>query len=218
MIAPLRKRCFTASTPDWHEHFLSLLPAIRRRAYDAFRHLNPEARQEAVQEVIADCLVADVRLCELDKSDLAYATPLALYAIRHVRCGRRAGCKRSVRDVSSTRCQVVKGIRLERLDHYNDKEEVWLEVLVEDRRATPADVAASRIDFGVWLKRLTLQMRRMAKVLATGESTGQAARKFAVSPSRISQVRRELKRSWKSYQAGQPATEDEMEGVALAAG
>ena len=101
MIAPLRKPRLTASVPLWHGHFLSLLPVIRKRAYTALRHLDPEARQEAVQEVVANCLAAFVRLCELAKSDLAYATPLATYAIRHFRCGRRVGSKRSVRDITS---------------------------------------------------------------------------------------------------------------------
>ena len=100
---------------------------------------------------------------------------------------------------------MLKGIRIERFDRYDDKEQIWLEVLVEDRHATPADVAASRIDFGDWLQGLTLPLRRMAKVLATGESTGQAARRFATTPSKISRVRQELKQSWESFQAEPPA-------------
>lgn len=200
MIAPLRKPRPISSTPAWHEHFLRMLPLIRKEAHTAFRSLDPEARHEAVQEVVANCLVVYARLRELGKSDVAYATPLAHYAIRQVRAGRRVGATLNIRDVSSHHCQWKKGIRLERLDRYDQEDESWLEVLVADRHATPADVAATRIDFGAWLHVLTGRLRRMAKVLATGESTTEAAKKFAVSPSRISQIRKELRQSWEAFQ------------------
>jgi hypothetical protein len=142
MIAPLRKPRHPSSAPAWHEHFLPMLPAIRKQAHVAFRSLDPEARNEAVQEVIANCLVAYERLWKLGKSDVAYPTPLANFAIRQVRAGRRVGGRLNIRDISSLHCRSVKGIRLGRLDRYDQEEEAWLEVLVQDRRATPADVAA----------------------------------------------------------------------------
>jgi hypothetical protein len=40
--------------------------------------------------------------------------------------------------------------------------------------------------------------------LATGEATKTAARKFHVTPGRISQLRREFQDSWQEYQ-GEPA-------------
>ena len=40
----------------------------------------------------------------------------------------------------------------------------------------------------------------IAKALATGESTGDAAKRFHVSPSRISQKRRLLQQSWRAFQ------------------
>jgi hypothetical protein len=61
-------------------------------------------------------------------------------------------------------------------------------------------VAAGRIDFGNWLQVLTARLRRIAKVLATGESTTRAAKRFSVSPGRISQIRQELKQSWETFQ------------------
>jgi len=38
----------------WHAGFLAMLPAIRTHARIAFRHLAPEARQEAVQEAVCN--------------------------------------------------------------------------------------------------------------------------------------------------------------------
>ena len=60
------------------------------------------------------------------------------------------------------------------------------EVVVEDRRAGPAEVVAARIDFGDFLRSLSSRYRRIAAVLATGESTTATARKFHVSPGRVS--------------------------------
>ena len=57
-----------------------------------------------------------------------------------------------------------------------------------------------RIDFDAWLATLSRRERRIAKVLAEGETTGGAAKKFGVSPSRISQMRSQLKRAWQLFQ------------------
>jgi hypothetical protein len=73
-------------------------------------------------------------------------------------------------------------------------------VLVEDRHAGPADTAAARIDIGEWFDSLPKHKRRIAKTLATGETTKTTARKFGVSPGRISQTRRELQQAWQEFQ------------------
>ena len=47
-----------AKTPRWQQRFLSLLPQIEGQARFAFRHFKPEARDEAIQEVTANSLIA----------------------------------------------------------------------------------------------------------------------------------------------------------------
>ena len=42
-----------STTPAWHAVLLAMLPSIRRKAQFAFRYLNHDAREEAIQEVIA---------------------------------------------------------------------------------------------------------------------------------------------------------------------
>ena len=177
-----------------------MLPAIQKHARFAFRYLDREARDEAVQEVVAGALTAYVRLVESAKADLGYPTPLAMFAVRQFRAGRRVGTRANVNDVTSAYAQAGKGIRVERLDHYDAQEDAWEEILIEDRRAGPAQTAAARIDFGQWLSELPTRRRQIAEVLAVGETTKQAARRFQVSPGRISQVRRELKDSWERFQ------------------
>jgi len=91
------------------------------------------------------------------------------------------------------------------LDQHDRDEGVWTEVLVEDRNTVPADIAASRIDFTEWMKTLPTRDRRVAETLAIGETATDAAKRFAISPARINQLRRELKESWQEF-VGEPAT------------
>jgi len=189
--------------PDWHPRFLAMAPAIRRTAEVCFRKLRLDLRQEMVAEVIANSLVAYARLVERGKEDLAFPSALARFAVAQVRQGRRVGNPLNSNDVSSHSAQRRKGFQVERLDQFDAGDEEWKEVLIEDGRATPAEIAASRIDFAAWLASLSALRRRIARCLATGESTLEAARQFAVSPGRISQIRREFQASWLAFQ-GEP--------------
>ena len=121
-----------------------------------------------------------------------------------VRFGRRIGQQLNVNDVTSKYCQQAKGIRVGRLDEYDEAQDRWLEIVVEDKTASPADVAAMRIDCPIWLKSLQPRLRRIAGTLAMGEPTSAAANKHQVSSARLSQLRRELKSAWYEYQ-GEPA-------------
>ena len=138
MIAHAKPTSPSKAVPAWHEPFLTMLPAIERHARIAFRHCQPEARADSVQEVVANAMVAYVRLVESGRTALAYATPLAMYGVRQVRAGRRVGNRLNVRDVTSLHCQRTKGIRVGRLDHRNRNTGQWKEVLIEDRLAGPA--------------------------------------------------------------------------------
>lgn len=183
-----------------HDRFLALLPQIRNHAHIAFRHERPEGREELIAEVLANAFVAFTRLMERGLENVIYATPLAKYAIRQVRSGRKVGNSLNINDVSSDYAQKAKGIVVESLDRFDKQHEEWREILIEDRHAGPAETAASRIDVGDWFKALPTRTRRVAETLAAGETTKKAARKHGVSPGRISQVRRELMRSWQEFQ------------------
>ena len=180
--------------------FEELLPAIKRHARVVFRDSPASEREELIAETVANCFVAYVRLIERGLNDVIYSTPLAMYAIKQIRCGRRVGARLNVRDVTSEYAQRAKGIRVERLDRFDSEEVSWREVVVEDRTAGPADIAATRIDFAAWLRTLTPRLRRIARTLATGETTKNVARKFHLSPARISQLRSELRNAWLAFQ------------------
>ena len=204
MVAGVKRCSRRRSVPLWHAGFLAMLPVIRSYARSAFAGRDPEARQELVQEVISNAMMAYVRLFQQGRVALAYPTVLAMYGIAQVREGRRVGGKLNVKDVTSVHCQRQKGVVVERLDHFDEEENSWREILIEDRRAGPADTAIVRIDFGTWLQVLPRRLRRIAEMLAMGETTGATARKFSVSAARISQIRTELKRAWERFRGDQP--------------
>ena len=78
----------------------------------------------------------------------------------------------------------------------------WKEWLVADRRVTPADEAAFRLDFAAWLGDLPEKKRQVAESLAEGHEPGLVARLVGVSPARVSQLRGELAESWQAFQDG----------------
>jgi hypothetical protein len=183
-----------------HKQFLALLPAIRGHAGMTFRHLRSEARQEAVASAVAHAFVAFVRLSELGRAELIYASPLARFAVCRVRDGRQIGCRSNSRDALSDRCRLRKGVRFEGLNQDEGGAPEWREIVVEDRRAGPADIAATRLDFASWLETLSSHDRQVAEVLATGETTMLAAKRLGVTAGRISQLRRKLYKAWRRFQ------------------
>jgi hypothetical protein len=208
MIAPVQNPCRSIEQQH-HDRFLEMLPRIRSQASVAFRQLRPEHKAELIQEVLANAFVAFARLVRRGKANVAYATPLANYAIRQVLDGRQVGTKPNVNDVTSPYARAACGFVVERLDRFDTEEGEWREVLVEDRHAGPAEIAAARIDVAAWLRSLPARDRRIAKTLAMGETTTDVARKFNLSRPRISQLRELFRKSWEQFQgeacAGQVA-------------
>ena len=176
-----------------------MLPTIQQHAVRRFRHRPPEERDDLAAEAVALAFLMFARLVERRKAKLGYATPLADYACRQVAVGRRLGSPLNVNDVTSTYCQRRKGALVERLDRYDVEDGEWREIVVEDRQATPADIAAIRIDFGDWLQTLSPRQRKVAETLAVGETTSRTARIFRISAGRVSQIRRELYEAWREF-------------------
>ncbi len=211
MIAFLKRHVRQAKASFRHATFLKMLPKIQRQARIAFRCMPAEARQEMVEEAVANAFVAYVRLVERGKEHLARPSPLARYAVAQVRSGRRVGGRLRIRDVLNSYAQQRKNIRVDRLDNFDSEENGWREIVLEDRRAGPAEIAACRIDFACWLRLLPVRQRKIAMSLATGATTTEAARQFKVTPARISQMRLWFRQTWEAFQ-GESSTP-----VALAA-
>ena len=213
MIAPLPSVCVDHLTQLPHERFAVLVPKIRRQAAWALRRLRREAREEFIQEVIANAFVAWSRLVAQGREHIARPTPLADFALRQVRAGRRVGCRLNSQDVMSPAAR-RQSLRIAQLDQLEKGTESWRQLLIEDRHAGPAETAAARMDLAAWWITLSERNRRIARALAGGESTRVVARQFGLSPGRISQLRGWLRRHWEQFQGDrhsahcQPNTKD----------
>ena len=204
MIAPARKSARKKAVPAWHAGFIKLLPRIKRYAEAAFRKLPAETREDLVQEAVANAMVAYVRLVERGKTEVAFASVLARYAIAQIREGRRVGNSLNVRDVCSFYAQKKKSIVLESLDRFDRDEGAWIEAIVEDHHTPVVEQAAFRLDFPRWLARFPRRDRQIAELLAAGHGTGEVARRFHVTDGRISQKRREYMHSWQGFHGESP--------------
>ena len=105
------------------------------------------------------------------------------------------GSARCFRPTPSARRAFV----VERLDRFDREANEWAEAIVEDHRTPVPDQVAFRIDFPKWLTLLSRRNRRIAEALALGNSTSQVAKRFGLSPGRISQLRGELYLSWQDF-------------------
>jgi hypothetical protein len=207
MVAPakVRKRPRQEKpVPSWQARFEEMAPRIERHAKIAFRHLRAEARAEAVQAVLCNVCCALARLAELNKLDLAYFTPLARYGVSQVKDGRMTGGHLNCKDILSPYCHKKKGLTIERLDKFDEEEGAWIEILLEDRHAGPAQTAAARIDVGNWFATMRPRDRKIAGALAVGERTMDVARRFRLSEGRISQKRDEFRAGWRRFQGELP--------------
>jgi hypothetical protein len=199
MIASIKQSRQTV-TEQQNEQFLKMLPLIRHQARLAFRRLLPELKEELVQEVIANAYCRFSRLVRTGKADLAFATPLADFAIRQVIAGRQVGNKQNCHDVFSVVAQRQEGFTLRTLPSDCSESNIWSEILADDTLTPVPDQAAFRLDFPVWLKIQDRRKRRLARFLMVGNNGTEAAKRFGVSLARISQLRRELQASWQAFQ------------------
>jgi hypothetical protein len=179
---------------NWQSSFVTMLPEIEQRLRRRFRQLTPEAREEAIAEGVIHSLLSYVRLAEQHRADWVTPSNLAWYAALAVKRGRPAGNRMNGKEPLSRYAQVGNGIQVEQL-HGN-----WLELLVEDKRASVPDQVAAKLDVGAWFATLSRRMNRIARDLAYGFSTSEVAEKHGVTPGRISQLRRTLEASWSAFQ------------------
>lgn len=185
---------------DWRDSFLHMLPQIESRLTAEFRYLDPEARDEAVQEGIANSFAQYERLARQNRTGVATAASLARFAARQVRGGRTVGTKLDANEPLSRYAQLQKRFRVETLDRWNRAEEEWVQPLIEDRRTSIPEQVAFRVDVPEWLSRFAQRTRRIARDLAMGWTTGEVARRHGLSAGRISQLRSELHDSWRAFQ------------------
>ena len=63
----------------------------------------------------------------------------------------------------------------------------------------PGPNRGGALDLAAWLRTLSKRNRQIATALSVGETTGDVARQYALSPGRISQLREWLRKHWEQF-------------------
>jgi hypothetical protein len=205
-----------SSARDLHAQFLAILPRIERHARVYFRQLSAIKKEEALADVVALAWKWFCRLVERGKDVNAFVSALATYAARAVQNGRRLCGQLKAKDVLSERAQRRHGFRVEPLplstrtchEELNGlggqrQLDIYEERLQDNTRTPPDEQAAFRIDFPAWLRTRTHRDRRIINDMVVGERTMHLARRFGISPARVSQLRREYHQDWRRF-TGEP--------------
>ena len=188
----------TCQSSAWHQTLINYLPLIRSVAAKAYRHLDRDAQHEAITDVVTDCTAGFAVLANQGRAHFWLLPALARFSVRKRNSGRLFGCRESKNDVLSLRRRRIAHVRsLDQLEVSDPA--AWRLAVAHSHRTTPADAACFRVDFERWLEKLPDRHRQLALALAGGERPGDLAKRLSVSPSRISQLRRELRAAWEAF-------------------
>jgi hypothetical protein len=182
----------TTRESDWQTSFAVMLPEVVQDLERSFCRLDHSSREEAIGEAIMHSLLAYVRLHDQGKEKVASPSTLAFYSARQVKCGRPSTGRMNGKEPLSRYAQLKNGIHVELLN--------WVDMLVDDKRASVPEQVATKLDMNAWLSGLSRSMKQIATELAFGFSTSEVARKHGVTAARISQLRRSLEKSWFAFQ------------------
>ncbi len=178
----------------WQSSFVAMMPEVVQKLRLAFCQLDPEAREDAIEEGVVHSLLAYIRLHEQGRAEVSTPSSLAWYSSQQVKRGRPAVGRMNGKEPLSRYGQISNDIKLERQPNN------WIDAIVEDKRAAVADQVAAKMDVGAWFATLTKRTKEIAKDLAFGCSTKEVAKKYGVTAGRISQLRRVLEESWLAFE------------------
>lgn len=199
-----------------HDRFLALLPKIELHGKIFFRHLAPQNKEEALQEMRALAWKWFSRLTERGKDAAKFISTFSGFLARAIKCGRRIAGQEKVKDVMCQRTQQRQGFRVEPLsstrtsfeqlyaDVRGQHEHDAFEDRLRDNTVTPVpEQAAFRIDWPAWLRTRSHRDRRVIGQLLEGQRGKDVGRKFGLTPPRVSQLRRAFKEDWERFGAEQ---------------
>jgi hypothetical protein len=177
---------------DARTAFEARLPEINRLAGSHFKHLDPDAREEAVQNSVVLAYRYWLRLAEVGKTGEDCFKSAVWWAARHTKQGRQArGCG------SEAKCVLDYARR--RKGDVAVQGGVDLNSFVGSTTSIP-DAVAFRLDVPAFLGTLTERDREIALTLAV-DGTTETARKFGVTPGAISQFRTRFRKKYDEFNA-----------------
>lgn len=175
-----------------------LLPVLVRHARIYFR--KDRDHDERIAETVALAWKWYVRLLQRRKDPCQWPSAFAGYATRAVRSGRRACGHERVKDVMSPNAQQRHRFYCGKLPDFSTLNTNPLaEALTDNCRSPVPDQVQFRVDFPDWTRTRTERDRRLIGDMATGERTKHLARKYRLSPARVSQLRREYHGDWELF-------------------
>ena len=164
----------------FRDTFTCLLPDLTSMAAAAFRYLDPEAREEAVQNALALTWHAFHSLIEKGRGEGEGIIKSCLwFSIKQTRAGRTvpSGGESKPKDAFT---YAKKGrVRFERID---------LRYFVSDDTPVP-EVVSFNVDVPAFFETLNDRQRHMAEDLMAGMTTGECASKYRVTAGAVSQFR-----------------------------
>jgi hypothetical protein len=215
------------SLTELHARFLLILPRVELHGRIYFRHVRcPHRKADALQEMRALAWQWFLRLHERGRDPSAFLTGFTTLLARAVNSGRRLVGMAHSKDVTNPATQRRHGFKVEVLPsslgvshecrnaspHGQELHDAYEERL-RDNTVTPVlGQVAFRIDFPEWLATLTGRERRIVREMANNEGTLDLSRQFELSPSRISQLRREFHDDWRRF-CGELDQADTSEGI-----
>jgi hypothetical protein len=178
-----------------------MLPRIDRHARIYFRHLKcPVRKADYVAETIGLSWKWFVRLAQRGKDARRFVSTLASYAARAVRSGRRIAGQERSKEVLSPVAQQRHSFVVSKLPDLSTLcSNPLIEALQDNRRSPIPDQVVFRVDFPSWLTTLSRRNRQILEDMAMGERTLHLARKYGISPSRVSQMRRYFEEGWRRF-------------------
>jgi hypothetical protein len=203
----------TSATPleALRSTFVAMLPRIVSHGEFVFRRVRcPHRRADCLAELTALCWSWLVRLAQQGRDGSRFVSALSAFAARQVWSGRRLSGGENSRDVLSGRARRRHGFRVEPLPvstrrpfddfygsvHGQQELDAFEERLRDNSTTPPPDAAAFRIDFRSWLQTRAERDRRLIADMMKDEKTSDLARRYGLSPARISQLRREFRADW----------------------
>ena len=180
---------------DARAHFETRLHEIDRMVGSHFRHLDPDAKEEAVQNAVALALRYWLRLAERRKTGEGCFRGAIWWAVKHTKQGRRGGGR------CDTKPKCVMDYARRRKGNVAVQGGVDLNSFVGATASVPETVAF-RLDVPAFLGTLPERDRGIAASLAQGMGTTEVAREIGVSPAAISQFRVRFKRKYDEFNAG----------------
>jgi hypothetical protein len=189
--------------------FVAVLGRLRHHAEVCFRHVKcPGRRADLVAESLALAWAWFLGLVARGKDVSGFVSRLADYAVRHARCGRRLCGMERAKDALSPRAQTRRGFLVQTLPRCDSGgDNPALDALIDNTRTPPDEQAIFRIDFPAWLSSLGERDRTIALEMMRGDGTLELASRHGRSPGRISQLRGELRASWRRFTGQEPEPE-----------